>query len=95
MKKNKESEMVGNILSIYIASCSRCTWEWGSKNFMQESCAQKVEMLYPVETRNVFKREKEKSFHMISQFLSSSVRENIDIYQTVCSSFLISCSLFL
>lgn len=53
------------------ASCSRYTWELGSKNFIQKSCAHKVEMLDPVETRNIFKRvEKKKDFsHDLTVFV--------------------------
>lgn len=93
VKANKGSEMAGSIASIYISLPFQVRWELGSKHFTQKNRAQKVEMLYPVKQETFLKGEK--AFHMISLFLSSSVGENIDIYQTVCSSFLISCSLFL
>ena len=52
LKENKDSEKAEEISSMYISFLFRCTWELGSKNFIQKSCAQKVEMLYPFETRH-------------------------------------------
>ena len=69
IKENKDSEKAEEISSIYISFLFRCTWELGSKNFIQKSCTQKVEMLYPFETRDIFKGEKKGFPHDLTVFV--------------------------
>lgn len=45
MKEIKNLKWQGKYQVFTSASCSTCTWELGSKNFIQKSCAQEVEML--------------------------------------------------